>query len=104
MVKSATSYIVSQFILMTMLASIGLQVAATENSIEPVKQIFPAPSFELVNLNDKKIRLEDYRGKVVAVNFWASWCPPCRKELPSMQRTYEAFKDKGFVILTVIIG
>ncbi len=104
MVKSATSYIVSQFILMTMLASIGLQVAATENSIEPVKQIFPAPSFELVNLNDKKIRLEDYRGKVVAVNFWASWCPPCRKELPSMQRTYEAFKDKGFVILAVNIG
>ena len=52
-----------------------------------------APDFELATLNDKTARLSDYRGKTVILNFWASWCPPCRVEMPHMENYYEANKD-----------
>lgn len=64
----------------------------------------PAPDLVLQDLTGKQQRLSDQRGKVVAVNFWATWCPPCRKELPSMQNTYEAFSKDGFEILAVNVG
>lgn len=47
------------------------------------------------------IRLQDFRGKVVFLNFWATWCVPCRLEMPAMERLYREFKAKGFVVLTV---
>ena len=104
MAKALSLYVVRQYLLAAILAGMSFHVLAENNSIKPVKNIFPAPLFELINLDDQKVRLKDYRGKVVALNFWASWCPPCRKELPSMQHTYEAFKSKGFVILAVNVG
>lgn len=60
-----------------------------------------APSLELQDLNGKSHRLENYRGKVVLINFWASWCPPCLIEMPSLVSVYKQFKDKGFEILAV---
>ncbi|NOY09912.1 MAG: TlpA family protein disulfide reductase [Spirochaetes bacterium] len=61
----------------------------------------PAINFELKNLQDKSISLESLKGSIVFLNFWATWCPPCRAEVPSMQRLYEKFKDRGLVILGV---
>jgi peroxiredoxin len=49
-------------------------------------------------------RLADYKGRVVIVNFWATWCPPCRAEMPSMQRAWEALRDEGVVMLAVDVG
>src|SRR5207245_1780641 len=46
-------------------------------------------------------RLLDYRGRVVFVNFWATWCPPCREEMPAMEKLYRQHKDEGFVLLAV---
>lgn len=63
-----------------------------------------APELGIPDIDGKQVNLSQYRGKVVAVNFWATWCPPCREELPSMQHTYEQLKGKGFVILAVNIG
>ncbi len=61
----------------------------------------PAPDFSLNNLAGSAVRLSDLKGQVVLVNFWATWCGPCRLEMPSIQQQYEALKDKGFTVLAV---
>ena len=62
-----------------------------------------APSFSLPDTNGDKVDLADFKGKVVLLNFWATWCPPCRAEMPEMQQLHQAFKDKGFTVLAVSI-
>lgn len=70
---------------------------------EPLAVGKPAPDFSLADLNDKPIRLSDYRGKVVFLNFWATWCKPCREEMPSMEILNKNFEKDGLVILAVSI-
>jgi len=60
-----------------------------------------APNFELPGLNGETIRLSDYRGQVVLVNFWATWCKPCQVEMPEFQAIYEKYRNDGFTILGV---
>ena len=60
-----------------------------------------APAFTLPNMDGVKVSLADYRGKVVVLNFWASWCPPCRAEMPSMDQLYRKMKDSAFTVLAV---
>lgn len=62
-----------------------------------------APQFTLPNLEGGKLGLKDFRGKLLMLNFWASWCVPCREEMPAMERLYQRYKDQGFVILGVNI-
>jgi peroxiredoxin len=62
------------------------------------------PMLSLPDMQDQLHRLEDYRGKVVLVSFWASWCPPCIKEMPSMNRLQRNLKNEAFVILGVNVG
>ena len=61
----------------------------------------PAPDFTLEALDGGKVSLSQYRGQVVLVNFWATWCPPCVREMPSLVRVYEQYKDQGFVVLGI---
>jgi peroxiredoxin len=61
----------------------------------------PAPAFTLRTLAGDVVSLDDYRGQVVLVNFWASWCPPCRIEMPGFERVYRARRADGFVILGI---
>lgn len=60
-----------------------------------------APEFTLKDLNGKTISLSDFKGKRVLLNFWASWCPPCRAEMPYMERIYQNYKDDGIAIVAV---
>ena len=70
---------------------------------EPLTVGKVAPDFYLPDLNDKELRLSDFRGKVVFLNFWATWCKPCREEMPSMEILYKNFEKDGLVILAISI-
>ena len=69
----------------------------------PLQEGRPAPDFTFPDLDGRRVSLSDFRGKVVFVNIWATWCPPCRDEMPSMQTLYERFKGEHFEILAVSI-
>ena len=60
-----------------------------------------APDFTLKDLNDKNISLSDYSGKLVFVNFWATWCPPCRAEVPAFISMYDKYKEQGLEIIGI---
>jgi peroxiredoxin len=62
-----------------------------------------APEFDLATADGKRVSLTALRGHVVLLNFWATWCPPCREEMPSMERLYQEFKTQGLAVLAVDI-
>jgi len=62
-----------------------------------------APEFTVPGLTADRIALRNLRGKVVFLNFWATWCPPCKQEMPSMERLYQRYKDRGFIVLGLSI-
>lgn len=68
-----------------------------------VKVGLPAPNFTFPGLDDKKVSLTDFKGKVVFLNIWATWCPPCREEMPSMEKLYQELKGNDFEILAVSV-
>ncbi len=61
----------------------------------------PAPDFTLVSLDGKPTSLSSFKGKVVLLNFFATWCPPCRAEMPDLEATYKELKDRGFEVVAV---
>ncbi len=61
----------------------------------------PAADFSLTDLEGRTHRLSQYRGKIVLVNFWATWCKPCTTEMPAMQAAYDRWRDKGFIVLAI---
>ena len=63
-----------------------------------------APDFTLLDLDGNEVRLSEFRDKVVLINFWTTWCPPCRAEMPEIESLYQEYKDKGLVIIGIDIG
>ncbi len=78
-------------------------VAATTGGAPPPspREGFSAPDFTLETLDGNQITLSDLHGKIVLVNFWASWCPPCRAEMPAIERVYRSYRDLGLEVLAV---
>ncbi|MBN1806555.1 MAG: TlpA family protein disulfide reductase [Sedimentisphaerales bacterium] len=72
-----------------------------KSKTEPADKAKPAPNFTLKDINGNNISLADYRGKVVILDFWATWCPPCIKEIPDFVELYEQYKDKGFAMIGI---
>ncbi|HZW03733.1 MAG TPA: TlpA disulfide reductase family protein [Anaerolineaceae bacterium] len=62
------------------------------------------PNLTLESLDGERVSLNQYRGSVVLINFWATWCPPCQKEIPALDAAYQAYADQGFVILGLDVG
>lgn len=77
--------------------------AATTGGAPPPspREGFSAPDFSLDLLGGGEITLSELRGQAVMINLWASWCPPCREEMPAIQRVYEDYQDQGLVVLAV---
>ncbi len=89
---STVSACVALFILVAMVTA----CAASDNSSL-------APDFRLRDLNGREISLSDYEGKVLYINFWATWCPPCRAEIPDFIEFYKDYKDQGLEVLGVSV-
>lgn len=64
----------------------------------------PAPAFSLPDMDGKKHTLSRHKGKPVIINFWATWCPPCRAELPAMNRGWAKIKDEGIEMIAINVG
>jgi len=80
-------------------------VSAFEKAGVPLlSKKIPIRDFDLTLLDGNSVRLSKLKGKIVFLNFWATWCPPCRVEMPSMETLYQRFKDKGFEMLAVNQG
>ena len=73
-------------------------VPQTQAAIEVGK---PAPDFSLKDVDGKEVRLSDFAGKPVLINFWATWCPPCREEMPEINKFYGKYKGSGLVVLSI---
>lgn len=76
----------------------------TDLSTVPVKVSFPAPDLTLTDLDGVSRSLADYRGQVVLVNLWATWCPPCKEEMPALQAFYDKYREQGFVVIAINDG
>ena len=78
--------------------------ASVDRSVVPVAVDYSAPQLSLQNLNGTTESLEDFRGKVVLVNNWATWCPPCKAEMPTLEQYYETHESEGFTIIAIEAG
>lgn len=73
-------------------------------SLTPMPEGVMAPDFALPDTHGKLHRLSEYRGRPVIVNFWATWCPPCREEIPSMNRAWRELNAEGVMMLAIDVG
>ena len=79
-------------------------VPQTDLSAVPSKINFPAPKLILTDIQGVSHSLSDYRGQIVLVNLWATWCPPCKEEMPTLQAFYDKHKGEGFQIIAINDG
>jgi thiol-disulfide isomerase/thioredoxin len=96
-----TILILGSFLLMLSCLGTAQAEQPLGHDLAPLPRPYPAPAFILQDGDGKPVSLADYKGKVILLNFWGTWCPPCRHEMPSMERLYERQKSKGFVVLAV---
>ncbi|MFS0576708.1 thiol-disulfide oxidoreductase ResA [Sporosarcina sp. 179-K 3D1 HS] len=101
--KKRKRLIIRTIVLLTLVAAVIYSIASKEK-VEVLVVGDKAPDFELVDLDGNKHRLSDYKGQGVFLNFWGTWCPPCKEEMPYMEKQYQVFKDKGVQILAVDIA
>jgi peroxiredoxin len=85
-------------------AAAGCSAESWEQTLTPLPDRPQAPDFDLEDANGERIGLSDFRGRPLIVNFWATWCPPCRQEMPSMQRAWEQLSDEGIGLVAINVG
>ncbi len=92
------------FLLRNMQSGTEAGADASELSVRPASVNYPAPSLSLQNVNGAKESLADYRQSVLLVNNWATWCPPCKAEMPTLESYYENHASEGFMIIAIEAG
>ncbi len=97
------------FILLSLAAFLMLpdaveSIEQQQYAVIPAEVNYPAPEVRLSDLEGRTVSLSDYRGQVVLYNAWATWCPPCREEMPTLQAYYEAYQHEGFVVIAIEDG
>ncbi|GIX08252.1 MAG: hypothetical protein KatS3mg115_2655 [Candidatus Poribacteria bacterium] len=95
-------------LLLALLLGSGCRRSQTAAEAPPAQAIptYPdvAPDFQLTDLSGNLVRLSDYRGQGVILDFWATWCPPCVQEIPHFIELYEAYHEKGLTILGIVVN
>ena len=79
-------------------------VSEPDNCVVPAPVEFPAPELKLIDTENNPVSITDHLGTVVLINAWATWCPPCKAEMPDLQEYFDLHADDGFVIIGVNIG
>jgi len=92
------------FLFLALLLSNFFTNSYAGESLSLVKHQPPAPNFSLPDMDGEITSLSDYKGQTLIINFWATWCPPCREELPSMNRAWHKLKDKNVVMIAINVG
>lgn len=91
----------SVIIWMSMQTAVPTETTNTYGAPALAQQGGTVTDFTIGSLDNGQISLADYEGEVIIMNFWATWCPPCRAEMPGLNRFYETYKDEGLVVLAV---
>ena len=82
-------------------APLDFPVPELSHELTKLKQPIPAPPFKLPDMDSEEHTLAQYKGKVVMLNFWGTWCPPCRREMPSMETLMQEYKDRPFTVIAI---
>ena len=92
------------FVACLLVANVHAAEPPLQTTLTEIRPRIAAPSLALTDMDDKPVSLAAFKGKVVLVNFWATWCPPCRREFPSMERLRRKLAAEDFVVLGVDVG
>ena len=75
-----------------------------QDCVEPMKVDYPAPAIQLTDIAGSTVSLANHKGDVILLNTWATWCPPCRREMPDLEAFFRKHADEGFILLGVNVG
>lgn len=89
------------FLLLSFSANADWQQPELSHNLTPVRSVIPASDFELEDMDEEKVKFSKYLGKVVLLNFWATWCPPCVREMPSMEKLHQQVNAENFKVIAV---
>jgi thiol-disulfide isomerase/thioredoxin len=104
MIMIGSGLILIGILLFFLLRSTTADAQSDEFSTIPVEVNYPAPELTLTDVSGNPVSLTDHLGKVILVNMWATWCPPCKAEMPTLQAFYEKYQAQGFVIVGINDG
>ena len=90
--------------LAALIGLMSITAHAAPQLLNPITPSQPAPEFSLIDTDEKTHSLAAYKGKPVIVNFWATWCPPCREEMPSMERAWQKIQSEGIAMVGINVG